>query len=74
MLDVQDGTMTMPQAVLNGVAKGTAATLILNATARSTALQVALAASVLAGAGYLIDSAMNNNGHKLCNIEESKAK
>jgi hypothetical protein len=58
MVDVQNRVMTVPQAVLNGLAKGAAATLILGVTNRSTPLQVVLAAGVLAGAGYLIDSAM----------------
>ena len=61
-------------AVLNGVVKGTAATLILNATARSTVLQVAMAVGVLAGAGYLIDSSMKKNKQELCRIEESPVK
>lgn len=58
MVDVQNGAMSIPQAILNGLAKGAAASLILNATARSTALQVVMAAGVLAGTGYLVDSAM----------------
>ena len=74
MVDVQNGSMTMPQAVLNGVVKGTAATLILDATARSTVLQVAMAAGVLAGAGYLIDSAMKKNKLEFSNIQESPLK
>jgi len=72
MLDVQNGSMTMPQAILNGVAKGTAATLILNTTARSTALQVVLAAGILGGAGYLIDSAMKKNRQELCCSRETQ--
>lgn len=74
MVDVQNGSMTIPQAVMNGVVKGTAATLILDSTARKTALQVALAAGILAGAGYLIDSAMKNKSQQLCTIEESPVK
>lgn len=58
MVDVQNQVMTVPQALLNGLAKSAAATLILGVTTRSTALQVILAAGVLAGSGYLIDSAM----------------
>jgi len=74
MLDVQNGAMTIPQALLNGVVKGTAATLILNVTARSSVLQVAMAAGVLAGAGYLIDSSMKKNRQKLCRLEKIPAK
>lgn len=72
--DVQNGVMTMPQAVLNGMVKGTAATLILDLTTRSTALQVALAAGILAGAGYMIDSAMKKTRQELCYIEEKPEK
>lgn len=71
IVDVQNGSMTMPQAVLNGVVKGTAASIILNATLRSTALQVVMAAGILAGAGYLIDSAMKKNRQELCSTQES---
>jgi len=71
MFDVQSGSMTIPQALLNGVAKGTAATLILHVTARSTTLQVTLAASILASAGYLIDSAMKKSKQEMCSTQES---
>jgi hypothetical protein len=74
MVDVQNDSMTVPQAVLNGVVKGAAATLILNTAARNTVLQVALAGGVLAGAGYLIDSAMKKNKQELCSIEERPEK
>ncbi len=70
MVDVKNGSMTVGEAVLNGVVKGTAATVILNATARSTTLQVVLAASVLAGAGFVIDSMMKKNKHELCRTGE----
>jgi hypothetical protein len=66
LTDVGNGAMTIPEAVLNGLAKGAAASLILHATSRSTAAQVALAAAVLAGAGYLIDSAMKKSKQELC--------
>ncbi len=66
MVDVRNGAMTLPEAVANGVVKGTAATLIINATARSTVLQVVLSAAVLAGAGYAIDSLMKKNKRDLC--------
>ncbi len=58
MIEVQRGTMPLSRAVLNGVAKGAAAALIVQATSRSSVFQVALAASVLASAGYAIDTIM----------------
>lgn len=66
--DVRHGAMTPAQAVLNGVAKGAAATLILRATSRSTPLHIVLAMGVLAGAGFLIDSAMKKDKRELCAI------
>nr|WP_320012562.1 hypothetical protein [uncultured Desulfobulbus sp.] len=69
-VDVRRGALTPGQAVVNGLAKGVAATLIIQATSRSTPLQVALAASVLAGAGYLIDSTMKKSRAKLCQVED----
>ncbi len=60
-LDVQRGEMTPAAAVVNGLVKGTAATVILNSTARTTALQVGFAAGVLAGAAYIIDSVMKKS-------------
>lgn len=67
-LDVRHGAITPNQAILNGVAKGAAATLILKATSRSTPLQIVLAMGVLAGAGFLIDSAMKKDKRELCAI------
>jgi hypothetical protein len=66
--DVRHGAMTPAQAVLNGMAKGAAATLILKATTRSTPLQIVLAMGVLAGAGFLIDSTMKKDKRELCAI------
>jgi predicted NAD/FAD-binding protein len=62
MVEVQDGTMTVFEAVVNGVAKGTAANMILNATSRETAVVLVHTAGLLAGAGYLIDRTMNSSG------------
>ena len=69
-VDVRNGAMTPAQAFLNGVAKGAAAILILKETTRSTPLQIVMAAGVLAGAGFLIDSAMKKNRRELCAINE----
>lgn len=70
MVDVQNGGMTFPQAITNGVVKGVAASLILNVTARSTAIQVVFTAGVLATAGYLIDSAMKKNREEFCAVSQ----
>ncbi len=64
-VDVRNGVMTPERAVLNGVAKGTAASLILQVLSRRTSVQLALATAALAGAGYLIDSAMKGDRAKL---------
>ncbi len=69
MVDVKNGGMTFAEAVANGLVKGTAATIIINATARSTALQVGLAAAVLAGAGYTIDTLMKKSKQELCRVD-----
>jgi len=58
-VEVRQGRMTPAHALRNGLAKGAAATLVLRATTRGTVWQVAMAAGLLAGAGFLIDSAMN---------------
>ena len=70
IVDVQTGAMTIPQSVVNGVCKGAAATLILNATAGSTALQVVFAAGALATAGYIIDATMKKDLHAPCSLPE----
>lgn len=58
LVAVGRGDITMPQALLNGVAKGAAATLVLSAFRRTTVMQVVMTVFVLGGAGYLIESAM----------------
>jgi hypothetical protein len=58
LVEVRRGRMTLPGAVLNGLVKGAAASLILAGTRRTTVPQVVLAAVVLGGAGFLIDSTM----------------
>ena len=61
MVGVQDGSMTKTDAVINGIAKGAAASVILAVTPKRTVLDIALAAAALAGSGYVIDRVMNNN-------------
>lgn len=70
MVDVKNGSMTTGQAIVNGLAKGVATSVILAATTRSTVGQVALAAGVLFGTGYLVDSAMKKDREELCSIDK----
>lgn len=62
MVEVDNGTMTKCQAVVNGVAKGTAASVILSLTPKKTVLDIALTAAALAGTGYAIDRIMKKTG------------
>lgn len=73
MVDVRNGTMNVSQAIFNGLAKGAAASLVLNATARSTTAQVVMVAGVLVGAGYLIDTAMKKGREVHCCHPEKSA-
>lgn len=61
MLAVKNGELTLPLAVVNGIAKGAAASYILSKTTRSTAGEIVVAASLLAGAAYFIDAKMKKN-------------
>lgn len=61
MVDVKKGKMTVPQAALNAVVKGVAATVILNKSSKSTPLQVVTVAGILAGTGFLIDTVMKKD-------------
>ena len=72
MVDVRNGTMSMSRAVLNGLAKGSAASLIMSATLPSTPQRVALIAGLLAGAGFYIDSNMKTKKKELCRNREDK--
>ncbi len=58
LVDVRNGSMSLPQAVVNGLVKGVAVSYIVSRTTRSTTVEVLLAAGFLAGAGYLIDTKM----------------
>lgn len=73
-VEVHRGMLTPTQAVVNGLVKGVAATMIIQATRRSTPLQVVLAASVLAGAGYMIDAAMKKSKNELCRVGDQGEK
>lgn len=70
MVDVRNGTMDTGTAVVNGLAKGAAASLILALTPKDTSVQVGLTAAALAGAGYYIDRSMKKNKQEICEIRE----
>jgi len=70
LVEVRNKTMTIPQAVLNGLAKATAATVILKTTERRSFGSVLMAATMLAGAGFLIDSVMKQSKSEMCGTEE----
>lgn len=72
MLDVKNGTLTLPLAVLNGFAKGAAASYILSKTTRSTAGEVLVAAGFLAGAAYFIDLKMKKSVQPAVPVEDGK--
>lgn len=61
LIDVRNGSMSLPLALVNGVVKGAAASYILSKTTRSTTTEVLVAAGFLAGAAYFIDSKMKKN-------------
>lgn len=71
LVDVKNGTMTLPQALANGVIKGAAVSYILARTSRSTTTEVLLAAGILAGAGYFIDTQMKKYQEKKAALGES---
>ena len=71
MVDVRNGTMDTGTAVINGLAKGAAASLILSLTPKDTSVQIGLTAAALAGAGYYIDRAMKKNKQEICEVRES---
>ncbi len=66
MVDVQNGTLSKTLAVVNGVAKGTAASLILSLTDKKNVVDIGITASALAGAGYLIDKLMKKDRATMC--------
>jgi len=65
MVDVQNGTMSKTRAVVNGLAKGTAASLILSLTDKKSLADIGITAAALAGAGYLIDKVMKKGPGRL---------
>ncbi|PIE70010.1 MAG: hypothetical protein CSA22_10160 [Deltaproteobacteria bacterium] len=66
MVDVQKGRLSKTRAVLNGFAKGTAASLILSLTDKKNVVDIGITASALAGAGYVIDKLMKKDRKGLC--------
>ncbi|MGD9824366.1 hypothetical protein, partial [Desulfobacter sp.] len=73
MVDVHNGTMSKAQAVVNGLAKGTAASLILSLTDKKTLVDIGITAAALAGAGYLIDKIMKKGPDASCNSRGTDA-
>lgn len=69
MVDVRNGTMSHGKAVVNGIAKGVAATVILSLTPKQTVVDIALTAAALAGTGYAIDRVMKRTKDQICEIE-----
>ncbi|WP_320041866.1 hypothetical protein [uncultured Desulfobacter sp.] len=72
MVDVQNGTMSKPRAVVNGLLKGTAASLILSLTDKKSLVDIGITAAALAGAGYLIDKAMKKGPDTICEPRETE--
>lgn len=64
--DVQNGTMSKTQAVVNGLAKGTAASVILSLTDKKSLADIGITAAALAGAGYFIDKIMKKGPDASC--------
>ena len=64
MSDVKQGTMSPGMAVLNGLAKGAASTLIFSAATRLSASSVVLAAGALAATGFAINHFMPDRVEK----------
>ena len=73
MVDVRNGTMTRTKAVVNGIAKGTAASLILSLTDKKSLADIGITAAALAGAGYLIDTIMKKGPDALRDTRETDA-
>ena len=71
MTDVRNGSMTVTQAVANGLIKGAAASTILARIPRHTAAEIVIACGALGVAGYMIDSVMKKNRQELCALEDN---
>ncbi len=72
MVEVQNGTMGVKDAVVNGLAKGVAASVILAVTPKENTAEIALTAAALAGAGYLIDKSMKKKPEAICGKPEAE--
>ncbi|PIE62562.1 MAG: hypothetical protein CSA25_04495 [Desulfobacter postgatei] len=73
MVDVQNGTMSKTQAVVNGLAKGAAASVILSLTDKKSLVDIGITAAALAGTGYAIDKLMKKGLDVLCDLRETEA-
>jgi len=72
MADVQNGTMSITRAVVNGLAKGTAASVILSLSDKKSLTDIGITAVALAGAGYLIDKVMKKGPDAPCDSRETE--
>ncbi len=68
LVEVKKGTMTSKMAITNAVVKGAAASVILTLTPKQTALDIALTAVALAGAGYAVDRIMKKSAAEICEL------
>lgn len=64
-VDVRHGTMSVSQAVVNGLVKGAVITVMVQTIPRRSPLQVMATVTMLGGAGYLIDSVMKKRLHEI---------
>jgi len=66
MVDVRNGSMSKTKAVVNGLIKGSAASLILSLTDKKSLVDIGITAATLAGAGYVIDNLMKKGPDASC--------
>ncbi len=60
LVDVRQGRRSVSHALINGFAKGAVSTMILSGSKPDSPVKVAGTIGLLAGAGYIIDSIMEN--------------
>ncbi len=62
LVDVRQGRRSFSHALINGFAKGAVSTMIVSGPVPDTPVKVAGTIGLLAGAGYIIDSVMEDMG------------
>ncbi len=70
LVSVSRGTMTLPQALVNGLAKGALSSIILAQTRRTTIPEIVGTAGILVAAGYAIDSLTKKSATTSPHMEE----